>query len=132
MPIIQVLGLPPDVPQPALGKLIRHIQGGVSDVPVLGIPANEVFVFFPPDLVIENLGEELIAQISGLFERQERTAKVLDDLRHAICAQLAMFAQQFLPQCRTVEVYIVSTIKPDELTIYEKKPEGAFLQVKLE
>lgn len=132
MPIIKVLGMPPDVDKTELVKLIGWIQEAVLKVPVLNIPAKEVFVFFPPDLVTEDLGEELIAEIGGLFERPERTAKVLDDLRHAVCVPMAIFAQRHLPQCKTVEAYITSIIKPSELALYEKKPEGAFLPVQLE
>ena len=107
--------------QEELGGLIQIIKTAVAQLPVLGIPEDEVFVFFPPDLVREGLGEELIAEITGLFDKPERTSEVLKTLTDAIADQLQIFASTHLPQCGSTEAFIVSMLDPKALS-YRRLP----------
>lgn len=116
MPIITVLGLPGDVSQDTLARLMRRIQQVVSEVSVLDVPANDVSVSFPADRLKEGLGEELIAKIEGLYEKPERTPEVLQNLRVAIHGCLEKFALTELPQCTYVEAFVNTTIRQEDCT----------------
>jgi len=119
MPMIQIIGMDPNVSSAELEALVERIQIKVADLPVFMIPESEVFVFFPKDLLSEGLGEELIAEIKGLYIKQERTKEVLSTMRRAIKDELKKFTLASLPQCRSVEVFIGQMIEPDELEMQE-------------
>ena len=129
MPVIQILGIPQCPPgnpnyteakwQRALDHLAQTIKNTVAGLPILGIPASEVFVFFPADLLQGGLGETLIATVSGLFEKPERTAEVLKSLTDAITEVLGEFAEKHLTRCGTVEAYIISALDPAALSLIE-------------
>ena len=111
--------MPDGISQYELTQLTKAIQEAVAEVPVLNVPANEVFVFYPPDLLKFGLGEELGAKVDGLFIKPDRTAEVLSHLADAICGQLEVFAKVHLPDCTLVEAFIASMIPPERCTIVE-------------
>lgn len=130
--VIQVLGMPPDADKATLVRLTAIVQGVVTRMSALGlgISAEEVFVFYPSDLVTEGLGEELVAHISGILMRPEVTEEILDNLQHVICTELCIFAQRYLELCQTVMAIILSaTCEP---VVYKKAPGGAFRHQKFD
>lgn len=131
--VIQVLGMPPDADKATLVRLTAIVQGVVTRMSALGlgISAEELFVFYPSDLVTEGLGEELVAHISGILMRPEVTREILEYLQHIICTELCTFAQRYLEQCQTVMAIILS-VTPTEPVVYKKAPGGAFRHQKFD
>jgi hypothetical protein len=117
MPFIRILGMPTDTKQVRLEMLTKAIQNAVSRVNVLDIPADAVYVFYPPDLQQKGLGEELIAMIEGLYIKEARTDDVLTDLRNSVCDCLAVFARACLPQCTNTEAFIASLVKQEDCSV---------------
>ena len=97
-----------------LAELTQSIKTAVENVPTLGINGSEVSVFYPVDLEQEGLGEELIAEISLLFVKPERTNEVLTNLREAVTTCLQGFAFSYLSQCSYVETAITSMVMPED------------------
>jgi len=84
MPLVVVYGMPNIVPEKDCLKLIGRIQKTVAKIPKLGIPAEEVEVYFPVDRVQSDLGSSLVVHVVGLFDKPERTAEVRNRLARAI------------------------------------------------
>jgi len=107
MPILKIYGLPntPNV-LARLPTLTRRIQDNVADVPELGVTPEQVTVLYPADLMKQGLGEELIAESVGLFDKPERDHNVLQRLATAVKDALMEFARDNLPRCECVEVVI--------------------------
>lgn len=87
MPVIYVHGIPPEATREHLEKLLGDLRQAVASVEELQITPGQVTVFFPADRVQKGLGEEIILQIEGLYERPERTPEVLNRLA-AACARV--------------------------------------------
>jgi len=119
MPVITILCMPTWTGQDKLDFLTERIQEAVAAVPILGIPEEEVFVFYQPNLQQRGLGEELIAKIEGLYQKPERTVEVLRDLQEAVCDCLRRFARAELPQCTCVEAFVNTMIPPEHCTIVQ-------------
>ncbi len=130
MPMIRLTGVPREFRDTAeLDDLMLDIQNAVASVSVLGIDAGEVMVFTQDDQVKKGLGEEIIAEICGLFRRPERTPEVIEELRQAICAELRKFAEAHVSQCMSYEAMVAYWLEPNELTLYVKGEHG-FEQLK--
>ena len=104
MPVLRVMGMPMDVDQANLERLLGSLQKAIC--PHLGICPSEVSVFFPADLVSRGLGEELICVVEGLFDKPERAVAVRQRLASSLASELARFAGNHLPQCNKVEVIV--------------------------
>jgi len=117
VPFITILGIPTSIEQDKLEALTGLIQQSVATVPILDIPADEVFVLYQPDLQEAGLGEELGAKIEGLFQKPERTTEVLQNMQSVICDCLRQFAEAELPQCTCVEAFVNTMIPPEHCTI---------------
>lgn len=122
MPYITVFGMPDSVTQGNLQCLAGSIRLAVAHVPVLDIPEEEVFVFFPPDLMKYELGEELGAKIDGLFIKPERTTEVLQSMLRVVRTCLEDFALRELPTCSTVEAFIGSMVPAELCDIQDDVP----------
>jgi len=123
MPLLTILGMPPKTSQEDLVNLTKRIQAAVEKVPILGIRADAVSVFYQPDLQKEGLGEELIARIDGLFIKPERTAEVIAELRAAIQDCMLTYACKSVPQCTYVETFVASMVKPEDCTVNRLRTE---------
>jgi phenylpyruvate tautomerase PptA (4-oxalocrotonate tautomerase family) len=76
MPVIKVWCLPPQT-EAELNELHRHIVAAVVSVEELGLKdQNDMTCLFQPDMMHYGLGEEIIVEITGLFEKPERTEEV--------------------------------------------------------
>ena len=77
MPIIKVWCLPDNQSEEDLRKLHKTIVAAVVGVRELELnDQNDMTCLFPADLMKYGLGEEIIIEVTGLFERPERTDKV--------------------------------------------------------
>lgn len=80
MPIIKVWCLP-DLEEYRLRNLYREIVDVVESISELGLKGqNAITVLFPKDSMRYGLGEEIIIEVAGLFEKPERTPKVCQEL----------------------------------------------------
>lgn len=107
MPIIKVWCLPASQSEDGLRILHKTIVHAVVSVSKLGLKdQNDMTCLFPPDLMKYGLGEEIIIEVSGLFEKPERTGEVFQELAknlgesvHALYpdAKVECFIQSFNP-----------------------------------
>lgn len=126
MPVVKIFGMPRQFRDTTeLNRLLTRIQSAVASVRELEIGGDHVSVFALEDLSSQELGVELIAEVCGLYDLPERTEEVLEKLRYTIAYELILFVQDKgrLSQCRNVEVYIASTVKPGQCAQYSR-PEG--------
>jgi len=77
MPIIKVWCLPENVEEDALQRLFWDIVPAVVGVRELGLSdEKDMTILFPPDRMRWGLGVDIIIEISGLWEKIERTEEV--------------------------------------------------------
>jgi len=68
-----------------LRELHRGIVAAVESVPELGITGEkEITCLFPSDMMAYGLGTEIIIEVTGLYEKPERTQDVRDRLAQAL------------------------------------------------
>ena len=85
MPVIKVWCLPADQTEDDLRLLHQNIVAGVVSVPELGLKdETEMTCLFPPDMMQYGLGSEVIVEVTGLFEKPERTPAVRNRLAESI------------------------------------------------
>lgn len=123
MPIIKVYGVPdtmnealgsrvsPETYQCVLGELCDSIRFGVASLPDLALTANDVTVFFPTDRLQIGLGEEIIVEVTGLYEKPGRDEIVRRSLAELLARVVAGRLGWRLPQLKMVEV-LISTFNP--------------------
>jgi len=102
MPVIKVQCLPADQTEENLRRLHEEIVDGVVSVRELGLrDQNDMTCLFPPDLMKYGLGEEIIVEVTGLYEKPERTLEV----RNKLAQRIGEAVKAFYPQAK-VEVFI--------------------------
>ena len=79
MPIITVWCLKPKE-QKRFQKLCRKIVKAVVSVSELELEEKDITVLFPKDHMKKGLEEEIIIDVSGLFEKPDRTPEVCQTL----------------------------------------------------
>ncbi len=100
MPVIKVYGVPNGEKQKKLEKLIERLHKATVGVRVLGLMMGQVSVFIVKDHVEAGLGEEIIVEVACLFDRPERTPKVVE----LLCHRLVVATKRFFPNS-FVEAY---------------------------
>lgn len=109
MPIIKVWCLPSGQVEADMNRLHQEIVKAVTSVSELGLRGeNDMTCLFPPDLMQYGLGEEIIVEISGLFEKPERTK----DVRQRLARNVGEVVKRLYPKAK-VECF-VSTIDPTQ------------------
>jgi len=104
VPIIKVWCLPANQTEEKLQKLHKTIVGAVVSVSKLGLKdQNDMTCLFPPDLMKYGLGEEIIIEVTGLFEKPNRTNEVFREL----AKKLGESVHELYPYAR-VECFIQS------------------------
>ncbi len=93
MPILTVQGIPANIGIEELKKLWSALRSVVASIPELKLTSEQVTVFFPPDLLQEGLGEEIIITVTGLFLRPERT----EEIRNILAKKIALIAKLYFP-----------------------------------
>lgn len=103
MPVITVYGLPADTTEQALQELYRDCAVSVSNVEELKLTNGQVTFLFPKDMMMFELGKEIIIFVDGLFVKPERT----DNVRARLAKILGMTVKQWFPAA-DVEVFVRS------------------------
>ncbi len=85
MPVIKVWCLPLRQTEADLKRLHQEIVKAVTSIPEFGLKdENDMTCLFPPDLMKYGIGEEIIIEIGGLFEKPERTHEVRQRLAKSV------------------------------------------------
>ena len=108
MPIVRISCLP-QIPEEQLKKLYQDIVAAVVGIEELGLKNidHAVTCLFPPDSMSYGLGDEVIIEVIGLFEKPERTEEVRQRLAVALKDTVdAMFPEAF------VECLIYAPFRP--------------------
>lgn len=104
MPVIKVWCLPADQSEEKLNDLHQSIVSAVISIPELGLKdENDMTCLFVPDLMSYGLGEEIIVEISGLFEKPERT----DEVRQRLAENVGSNVKKLYPDAK-VECFVSS------------------------
>lgn len=104
MPIIKVWCLPA-IDEPKLNELHQNIVRAVVDVPELGLKdEKDITCLFPPDMMKYGLGSEIVIEVTGLFEKPERT----DEVRERLARYLVLSVQELFPETELVECFVYS------------------------
>ena len=106
MPIVCISLVPPGLGEDAYSSLIGAVHEAVLGIPELGLTEpHEVTVLLPPDLSSMDLGEcEIVAQVTGLLNKPERTKEVKEAMCAAIADAILAFTRLYVPDCPRVEV----------------------------
>lgn len=67
------------------------IQRVTASVLELKLASTQVTVFFSPDLLLEDQGEEIIVTVTGLFIKPERT----EEVRNILAKKLALIIKNY-------------------------------------
>jgi hypothetical protein len=105
MPIIKVWCLPPKQTEQNLNRLHQAIVAAIISIPELGLKdETEMTCLFPSDSMSYGLGEEIIVEISGLFEKPERTESV----RQLLAEKVGKAVYALYPKTNKVECLVYS------------------------
>ena len=105
MLIIQVMGVP-ELSQEGLKMLRGKLKYEATKIKELEISVGDVTVFFLPNLIKDDLGEEIIIFVRDLFKKPKRTPKVRQRLAEALVLAVKPFVKKVLPQCKMIEVFV--------------------------
>lgn len=99
MPVIKVWCLPKSTER-KLNKVFEDIVKAVEGVPELGLKGKQsMTVLFPPDMMKFGLGTEIIIEVTGLFEKPERTAEVRNRLAESLGKTLKRHFPKAMVEC---------------------------------
>jgi hypothetical protein len=99
MPVIKVWCLPKSTER-KLNALFESIVKAVEGVPELGLKGrHSMTVLFPPDMMKYGLGTEIIIEVSGLFEKPERTTGVRNRLAEGLGKTLKEHFPEAMVEC---------------------------------
>lgn len=105
MPIIFVYGLPDDFHDEE--SLRWKLIDAATEVKELNLSIKDISVFFPSERLKENLGEEIIIIVEGLFDGPERT----NEVRIHLAAMLVRAVREYFP--RAVIECLVKPFNPE-------------------
>ena len=109
MPVIKVWCLPPGQSEDDLNRLYQNIVEAAVSVTELGLRGGkDITCLFPPDLMQLGLGEEIIIEIGGLFQKPERTPEVRQRLARSVGESVKRLYPKAMVEC------FVRTIDPSQ------------------
>jgi hypothetical protein len=108
MPIIMVLGTPNEMDQRQLERLCLALRDATALITELNLTHDQVSVFFPPDRLTKGLGEEIIINVVGLFDKPERTP----DVRKRLAEMLVKAAQFYLNEAGFFPQLVEAFVNP--------------------
>jgi len=109
MPVIKVWCLPADQTEEDLNRLHKSMVKAVTSVSELGLKTeNDMTCLFVPDLMTYGLGGEIIVEISGLFEKSERT----EEVRQRLAENVGKSVKRLYPKAK-IECF-VTTFNPKQ------------------
>jgi phenylpyruvate tautomerase PptA (4-oxalocrotonate tautomerase family) len=117
MPIVKVWCLPDGQTEGDLQSLYWKLVHAVLVVNELGLrdDRHDVTFLFPTDRMKFGLGEEIIVEIGGLYEKTERTKEVQDKLAAAV----GKVIKETYPEAK-VKVF-VSTFNPTTSGLWQSE-----------
>jgi len=100
MPVIKVWCLP-DIGESRLNVLHQELVRAVTSVSELGVKTeNDMTCLFPSDMMKYGLGTEIIIEVTGLYEKPERTEAVRQRLAEALVGAVwGQFPETDLIEC---------------------------------
>jgi len=109
MPVVKIWCLPANqMEESDFNKLHQDCVRAMVGVSELQLKNEKEMTFlFPPDCMVYGLGQEIIVEISGLFDKTERIEEVRTQLAEAVGkvvkeqfpnAKVEVFVQSFNPQ----------------------------------
>src|SRR3990167_8329498 len=102
MPVIKVWCLP-DVGEKRLNVLHQEIVRAVKDIEDIGVKSEkDITCLFPSDMMKYGLGTEIIVEVTGLYEKPERTEKV----RQRLAERIGKAVQGQFPNTELVECFV--------------------------
>ena len=108
MLVIKVWCLPAGQTEESLQKLHQSIVAGVASIPELGLKGQQdMTCLFPADLMTYCLGEEIIVEISGLYNPERKVP-----VRFRLAECIGKRVKALYPKAR-VEVTILTPVNPD-------------------
>ncbi len=108
MPVIKIWCLPANQTEKKLNKVHQSIVSAVVGIPELGLKdQNDMTCLFVPDLMSYGLGEEIIVEIGGLFEKPERTKEI----RQQLAKNVGLGIKKLYPKAK-IECF-VSSFNPE-------------------
>ena len=94
MPVIKVWCLP-QMTEEQLNKLHKNIVQAVVGITELGLKdESDMTCLFPPDMMSYGLGEEIVIEVTGLFEGPGRTKTVGNDWHQRLGKRSARYSQK--------------------------------------
>lgn len=109
MPIIKLWCLP-DIGESRLNALHQELVRAVKNVPELGITSEkDMTCLFPSDMMKYGLGTEVIIEVTGLYEKPERTEEVCQRLAR----ELVDAVRGQLPDTELIEC-LVNSFNPSQ------------------
>jgi hypothetical protein len=99
MPIIKVWCLPKQT-EDELNHLHKSIVEAVVSITELGLKdKNQMTCLFVPDLMSYGLGQEIVIEIGGLYEKPERTDEVKRRLAESVGKNVKNIYQNARVEC---------------------------------
>lgn len=102
MPVIKVWCLPASG-ESMLRELHQSIVRAVASVEEFGVKNEmDITCLFPPDMMQYGLGSEVIVEVTGLFEKPERT----DEVRQRLAESIGKAVREQFPRIELVECFV--------------------------
>lgn len=109
MPVIKLWCLP-KCSERKLNQVFEAVVAAVVSVRELGLQdKHSMTILFPPDMMKFGLGTEIIIEVSGLFDKPERT----DEVRQRLAEKLGRTVKDLFPKAM-VECFIDPPFKPKQ------------------
>lgn len=118
MPNVRISGMPSSM-SPSLPVFRGKIQQVVAKN--LKIRLDQVTVWWSNDQDQDGLGEEILVEFIGVYEKPDRTFDVLYDLQLDVRTALRKICEEYLPSCKLIEVMPIKTVKADEVVVWRPR-----------
>ena len=109
MPVLKIWCLPAGQTEEKLNALHKAIVKAIVSISELGLKTEkDITCLFVPDLMAYGLGEEIIIEIDGLFDKPERT----EDVKQRLAESVGKSVKELYPNAK-VECF-VRTFNPKQ------------------
>lgn len=104
MQTIRVYGIPPTTEKNTLKCLMADFGCFLSGSTLrdLHIDWKKAPIFFPPDLLNEEMGKKITIIVDGIFEETEHSAKLLDEL----AKYMSVRTHRYFPDAELVTCFV--------------------------
>lgn len=102
MPVIKVWCLP-DIGESRLNVLHQELVRAVKNVPEIGIKTEkDMTCLFPSDMMKYGLGTEIVIEVTGLYEKPERT----EEVRQRLAQEIVDVVRGQFPDTDLIECFV--------------------------